>query len=66
MTTAFDNRINSRKIQVVTTAFTEILRSVYGTEQLVVNDVFERASVYSSVCEMQENNSERRFNLAQG
>ncbi len=27
-----DNRINSRKIQVVTTAFTEILRSVYGTE----------------------------------
>ncbi len=66
MTTTFDNRINSRKIQVVTTALTEILRSVYGTEQLVVNDVFERASVYSSVCEMQENNSERRFNLAQG
>ncbi len=43
-------------MQVVTTAFTEILRSVYGTEQLVVNDVFDYASVYSSVCEMQLNN----------
>ncbi len=32
VTSAFDNRINSRKIQVVTTAFTEILRSVYRTE----------------------------------
>ncbi len=32
------------------------------TEQLVVNDVFERASVYSSVCEMQENNSEISLN----
>ncbi len=30
------------------------------TEQLIVNYSFER------VCEMQENNSERSFNLAQG
>ncbi len=35
---------------------------MYGTEQLVVNDVFERASVYLSVCEMQENNSEISLN----
>ncbi len=61
-----DNRINSRKIQVVTTAFTEILRSVYRSEQLVANDAFERASVCSSVCEMQENNSELSLNLARG
>ncbi len=40
MTTAFDNRINFPKIQV----FTVILRSVFGTEQLVVNGEFERAS----------------------
>ncbi len=54
-------------MQVVTTAFTKILRSVRNrTEQLVVNDVFERASMYSSVCEMEENNSERSINLAQG
>ncbi len=32
VTTAFNNRINFRKIQVVTTAFTEIICSVYGTE----------------------------------
>ncbi len=61
-----DNRINSRKIQVVTTAFTEFLRSVYRTEQLVANDVSERVSVCSPVCEMQENNSERSLNLARG
>jgi len=36
------------------------------TEQLVVNDVFERALVYLSLCEMQENNSERSLNLARG
>ncbi len=48
----------------MTTTFTETVRSVYRTEQLVVNDVSERASVSSSVCEMQENNSERSLNLA--
>ncbi len=32
VTTTLDNYINSRKIQVVTTAFTEIVCSVYGTE----------------------------------
>ncbi len=36
------------------------------TEQLVVNDVFERASVCLPVCEIKENNSERSLNLARG
>jgi len=32
VTIVFDNCINSQKIQAVTTAFTEILCNVYGTE----------------------------------
>lgn len=43
-------------MQVVTT----LLRSVYGTEQLVFNDIFKCASeiFLSSVCALQENQRE--------
>ncbi len=61
VTTTFDNRINSPKN---TGSDNRIYRNSTQcvqnrTEQLVVNDVFERASMYSYVCEMQENNRQQ-------
>ncbi len=58
------NRINFRSDNRIYRNSTQCVRN--RTEQLVVNDVFECVSVYSSVCEMQENNSERSLNWAQG
>ncbi len=67
MTTAFDNRITPVKYGSDNHVYINSTQCVLNrTEQLVVNDVFEGASVSSSLCEMQENNSEISLNLAWG